>query len=118
MLRTSPQDFARFRTIFTNAGRIDGRQYLKTETLRTCLEANPIPTAAPGISYQQGLVWEIRGTGDDLIVKHAGFDPGTTTLASVKPNKGTAALVFAKVTGRKELGRFMREVVKQLHDLA
>lgn len=56
--------------------------------------------------------------GDDLIVEHAGIDPGTTTLASVKPKKGTAALVFANVTGHKELGRFMREAVERLHDKA
>jgi CubicO group peptidase (beta-lactamase class C family) len=118
MLRTSPHDFARFLTIFTNNGRVDGKRYLRTETLRTFLDAAPIPTATPGVSYQQGLVWEIRGTGDDVIVEHAGIDPGATTLASVKPNKGTAALVFANVTGHKELGRFMREVVGRLHDKA
>jgi hypothetical protein len=56
--------------------------------------------------------------GDNLIVEHAGFDPRTTALASVKPNKGTAALVFANVTGHKELGRFMREAVGRLHDKA
>lgn len=115
MLRTSPRDFARFLTIFTNEGRVDGRQYLKKETLRTFLDAAPIPTVT-GVSYQQGLVWEIRGTGEDVIVEHAGIDPGTTTLASVKPNKGTAVLVFANVTGHKELGRFMREVVERLHN--
>ena len=118
MLRTSPHDFARFLTIFTNNGCVDGKRYLTTETLRTFLDAAPIPTATPGVSYQQGLVWEIRGTGDDVIVEHAGIDPGATALASVKPNKGTAALVFANVTGHKELGRFMREVVERLHDKA
>jgi len=56
--------------------------------------------------------------GDDLIAEHGGFDPGTTTLASVKPNKGTAALAFANVTGHKELGRFLRETVERLHDKA
>jgi CubicO group peptidase (beta-lactamase class C family) len=117
MLRSSPRDFARFLTIFTNGGRVGGKRYLKGETLRTFLDATPIPTAA-GVSFQQGLVWEIRGTGDDAIVEHAGIDPGTTTLASVKPNKGTAALVFANITGHKELGRFMREVAGRLHDRA
>jgi CubicO group peptidase (beta-lactamase class C family) len=117
MLRTSPQDFARFLTIFTNEGRVDGKRYLKNETLRTFLDATPIPTAT-GVSFQQGLVWETRGMGDDKITEHAGIDPGTTTLASVKPNRGTAALVFANVTGHKELGRFMREVVERLHDRA
>jgi hypothetical protein len=53
-----------------------------------------------------------------VIVEHGGIDPGTATLASVKPNKGTAALVFANVTGHKDLGRFMREAVGQLHDQA
>lgn len=118
MLRSSPRDFARFLTVFTNDGRVDGKRYLRHETLHTFLDATPIPTATPGVSYQQGLVWEIRGMGDDLIIEHAGIDPGTTTLASVKPNKGTAALVFANVTGHKELGRFMREVVGRLHDKA
>src|ERR1700722_6666029 len=76
------------------------------------LDATPIPTAT-GVSFQQGLVWETRGTGADAIVEHAGIDPGTTTLASVKPKKGIAALVFANVTGHKELGRFMREAIAQ-----
>jgi hypothetical protein len=61
---------------------------------------------------------EIRGKGDDVIVEHAGIDPGTSTLASVKPKKGTAALVFANVTGYKELGRFIRDAVERLHDKA
>jgi len=111
------QSFARFLTIFTNEGRVDGKRYLKNETLRTFLDATPIPTAT-GVSYQQGLVWEIRGKGDDVIVEHAGIDPGATTLASVKPKKGTAALAFANVTGHKELGRFMRETIERLHDKA
>jgi hypothetical protein len=64
------------------------------------------------------LVWEIRGAGGDVIAEHYGLDPGTTMLASVKPKKGTAALVFANVTGHKELGRFMREAVERLHDKA
>jgi CubicO group peptidase (beta-lactamase class C family) len=117
MLRSSPRDFARFLAIFTNDGRVDGKRFLNNETLRTFLDATPIPTAT-GVSFQQGLVWEIRGMGDDVIVEHAGIDPGTTTLAGVKPNKGTAALVFANITGHKELGRFMREVVGRLHDKA
>jgi CubicO group peptidase (beta-lactamase class C family) len=117
MLRSSPRDFARFLTIFTNEGSVDGKRYLKNETLRTFFDGTPIPTSTD-VSYQQGLVWEIRGMGDNLIVEHAGFDPGTTALASVKPNKNTAALVFANVTGHKELGRFMREVVGRLHDRA
>jgi CubicO group peptidase (beta-lactamase class C family) len=117
MLRTSPRDFARFLTIFTNEGRVDGKRYLRNETLRTFLDATPIATMT-GVSYLQGLVWEIRGMGDDLIVEHAGIDPGATTLASVKPNKGTAALVFANVTGHKELGRFMRETIERLHNKA
>jgi CubicO group peptidase (beta-lactamase class C family) len=117
MLRTSPRDFARFLTIFTNGGRVDGKRYLKSETLHTFLDPTPTPTAT-GASFQQGLVWHIRGTGEDAIVEHGGTDPGATTLASVKPNKGTAALVFANVTGRKELGRFMRETVERLHDRA
>jgi CubicO group peptidase (beta-lactamase class C family) len=117
MLRSSPRDFARFLTIFTNEGRVDGKRYLKRETLRTFLDTTPIPTAT-GVSFQQGLVWEIRGTEDDAIVEHAGIDPGTTTLASVRPKKGTAALVFANVTGHKELGRFMRETIARLHDKA
>lgn len=55
-----------------------------------------------------------------MIAEHGGFDPGTTTLASVKPNKGIAALVFANILrfGHKELGLFMREVVGRLHDKA
>jgi CubicO group peptidase (beta-lactamase class C family) len=114
MLRSSPRDFARFLTIFTNQGRVEGKRYLGHETLRTFLDATPIPTST-GVSYQQGLVWEIRGVGDDLIMEHAGIDPGTTTLASVKP---TAALVFANVTGHKELGRFMRDAIERLHDKA
>jgi CubicO group peptidase (beta-lactamase class C family) len=118
MLRSSPRDFSRFLTIFTNEGGVDGKRYLKNETLHTFLDATPIPTSTKGVSYQQGLVWEIRGMGDDMIVEHAGIDPGTTTLASVKPNKGTAALVFANVTGHKELGRFMREAVERLHHKA
>lgn len=63
-------------------------------------------------------MWETRGTGEDAIVEHAGIDPGTTTLASVKPKKGIAALVFANVTGHKELGRFMREAIARFHDKA
>jgi CubicO group peptidase (beta-lactamase class C family) len=117
MLRTSPRDFARFLTIFTNEGRVDEKRYLRNETLRTFLDATPIPTST-GVSFQQGLVWEIRGLGDDVIAEHGGIDPGATALASVKPNKGTAALVFANVTGHKELGRFMREAVERLHDKA
>lgn len=119
MLRSSPRDFARFLTIFTNDGRVDGKRYMKNETLRTFLDATPIPTAT-GVSFRQGLVWEIRGSGDNVIAEHGGFDPGTTTLASVKPNKGIAALVFANILrfGHKELGLFMREVVGRLHDKA
>jgi hypothetical protein len=37
-------------------------------------------------------------------------------LASVKPKKGTAALVFANVTGHKELGGLMRETIERLRD--
>lgn len=45
---------------------------------------------------------------DDVIAEHAGIDPGTTTRASVRLKKGTAALALANVTGRNALGQFMR----------
>lgn len=117
MLRTSPRDFARLLTIFTNGGRVDGKRYLKNETLHTFLNATPIPTAT-GVSFRQGLVRHIRGSGDDVIAEHAGIDPGATAFASVRPRKGTAALAFANVTGHKELGGFLRETVERLHEKA
>ena len=43
MLRSSPRDFARFLTIFTSDGRVDGKRYLKNETLRTLFRRHPDP---------------------------------------------------------------------------
>jgi hypothetical protein len=60
----------------------------------------------------------IIGSWQHAIPKSHALEENARPEVRVVQGKVLAALVFANVTGHKELGRFMREAVERLHDRA
>ncbi|MGZ3417143.1 MAG: serine hydrolase domain-containing protein [Polyangiales bacterium] len=78
-LRTSVTDLARFLTMMSRGGEIDGVRILKSETVDDMVKVQ-VPVSDPGNDVNgQGLLWEHRPILDHHCVGHAGSYYGAST---------------------------------------
>ncbi len=118
LLRTSPNDFARFLAIYTTGGALDGTTYLSADTLTTMLAPQPVLPDPADPSISQALIWSWRQFDSYKVFLHGGGDPGASTLAMVDPDHGTAILIFANGAGNADFSAFRKQLVTRMLDRA
>ena len=115
MLRTSPRDFARFLTLFTNLGIVDNFRYMKKATVELFFTTQPVSVSATEPAVSQALIWRLRNRGAERVAEQAGGDPGAASVASVDLPRGTGALAFANIALTEPVGAFLGEIITRLH---
>lgn len=111
LLRTSAMDFARFLAVYTQGGTLDGRTFLKPETVAAMLTPQAVP-APPGVG--QGLIWQLRMLGTMHLAAHSGGDPGASTVVAIDLDRKVAVLAFANAAGNADFRPFQKEMVQRL----
>lgn len=89
-LKTSVTEFARFLSIFINAGKtFDGKLILHSETINEMLATHSFPGMDPGESV--GLAWHF----DARVYHHDGRDPGISTVTYFNPEFRHGVIFFS-----------------------
>lgn len=114
LLRSSPQDFARFLAVYSNGGRAGGHRYLQETTLQQCFAPQDASLPPADLAARQALAWVLRDVDGTALATLHGNDPGAASLVCIDRASRTAVLAFANVSADKEFRTFQKEVVRRL----
>jgi len=116
LLCTSANDYARTLSIYTDGGRVNGRAYLKPDTIATMLTPDAVLPDKDHPDLRQGLTWFLSGKDGRRIALHSGGDPGAASLAAFDVDRHVGALAFANITPAKPIVVFQKQAVKRMLD--
>ncbi len=89
-LKTNVNEFARFLSVFVNAGAtFDGKLLLQPETIKEMLTVHHFPGMDPGVSV--GFAWHFDGR----VYCHDGRDPGISTATYFNPTTRQGMIFFS-----------------------
>lgn len=96
-LRTCVSDYAQIIKLFLNDGMVDGKPFMKKETMDEFLRVQ-----FPGVNKWQAISWSYNEFENPLYYmimprfpSHTGLDPGMSTVVSFDPETNTGVLVFS-----------------------
>lgn len=95
-LRTTVADYAQVINLIINEGKIDGKQFIKPETIKLFLTIQ-----YPEMDKWQAISWSYNEFESKLyyllmprLPSHTGLDPGMATVVSFDPENKTGAIIF------------------------
>jgi CubicO group peptidase (beta-lactamase class C family) len=115
-LRTTARDFARLLAVFQGDGSVDGRRYLRPDTLATMFTPQDVTVDPAEPRIRQGLAWVLRDVDGRTLASHSGGDPGTDAVTCLDRGAGTAMFCVANVSGGPALRALQKDIV--LRELA
>ena len=108
-LKTSVNEFARFLFLFINNGKtIDGKVFLRTETVNEMLSLHKFPGMDQGMSI--GLAWRFDGH----VYEHGGGDPGISTLTYFNQTTGQGTIFFSNGNDFDVLAPFLEDNIRKI----
>jgi CubicO group peptidase (beta-lactamase class C family) len=118
LLCTSANDFAKILAIYTQDGMLDGRRFVKPQTLGAMFSPDPVLPAKDHPEIHQGLIWRLREWSGDHVASHNGGDAGAATVAVIDRDRQTAALAFANISQSHSFPLFQKEAAERLLEKA
>lgn len=101
---TTPRDLARWLRLQLGDGRLDGRQLLDAEVLRSMrvvtapdADEHPLVTVQKRVGY--GLGWDVREHRGERLLAHNGRFDGAAAFMGFMPSRGAGVGVLANTSG-------------------
>jgi CubicO group peptidase (beta-lactamase class C family) len=118
-LRTTVRDYAQVLKLMVNEGKVDGSNFLKTETIEEMLRIQ-----FPDADKWQALAWNFNEFDHWLyyflnprLPAHTGVDPGVATVSCFDPATRSGAIIFLNNSPPSSFGHmklFYMDMVKRL----